>query len=128
MPLGNLMEATHGNSSPTPRLSTFRYLLSYAAKHNCFAFSADITQGIPSATPTTPVYASMPPGFEDPKRSSNGTVAFLLKNLYGTNTGPYSFNCFLHNHVVSQGFEPNLYDGCVRESTRRWSADCFSSS
>jgi hypothetical protein len=108
--LGNLMEASpHGNSSPTPRLSTFRYLLSYAAKHNLFAFSADITQAFLSAAPATPVYASMPPGFEDP----NGRVAFLLKNLYGANTGPYSFNCFLHNHLVSQGFEPNPYDGCV---------------
>ena len=112
VPLGNLMEASpHGNSSPTPRLSTFRFLPSYAAKHNCqrFTFSADITQASLRAASATPVYTPMPPGFEDP----NGRGDFLLKKLYGTNTGPYSLNCFLHNHVVSQGFEPNLYDGCV---------------
>ena len=48
-------------------------------------------------------------GYEDP----NGRVMFLLKNLYGSTTAPFQFNCLLSNSLLAQGFTPNEYDCCL---------------
>ena len=97
--LGNLMPASDSDfASPTPRLSTFRYLLSNAAKTGAHVWSADVEQAFLSAAPAEPIYATFPPGFEDP----NGKVMFLLKNLYGSTTAPFQFSCYLANSLVAQ--------------------------
>ena len=108
--LGNIMLASDQDfASPTPRLSTFRYLLSYAAKTGAHVWSADVEQAFLSAAPAEPIYCTFPPGYEDP----NGKVMFLLKNLYGSTTAPFQFNCFLSNSLLAQGFTPNEYDCCL---------------
>jgi hypothetical protein len=90
--LGNIMLASDQDfASPTPRLSTFRYLLSYAAKTGAHVWSADVEQAFLNAAPAEPIYCTFPPGYEDP----NGKVMFLLKNLYGSTTAPFQFNCLL---------------------------------
>jgi hypothetical protein len=38
---------------------------------------------------------------------------FLLKNLYGSTTAPFQFNCLLSNSLLAQGFTPNEYDCCL---------------
>jgi hypothetical protein len=108
--LGNIMLASDQDfASPTPRLSTFRYLLSYAAKTGAHVWSADVEQAFLSAAPAEPIYCTFPPGYEDP----NGKVMFLLKNLYGSTTAPFQFNCYLANSLLAQGFTPNEYDCCL---------------
>ena len=97
--LGNIMLASDQDfASPTPRLSTFRYLLSYAAKTGAHVWSADVEQAFLNAAPAEPIYCTFPPGYEDP----NGKVMFLLKNLYGSTTAPFQFNCLLSNSLLSQ--------------------------
>ena len=97
--LGNLMPASDSDfASPAPRLSTFRHLLSNAAKTGAHVWSADVEQAFLSAAPAEPIYATFPPGFEDP----NGKVMFLLKNLYGSTTAPFQFKCYLANSLVAQ--------------------------
>jgi hypothetical protein len=61
------------------------------------------------APPAEPIYASFPPGFEDP----NGKVMYLLKNLYGSTTAPFMFNNYLSNSLIIQGFTPNEFDPCL---------------
>ena len=108
--LGNIMLASDQDfASPTPRLSTLRYLLSWAAKEGAAVWSADVEQAFLSAPPAEPIYATFPPGYEDP----NGKVMFLLKNLYGSTTAPYMFNNYLSNCLVAQGFTPNPLDVCL---------------
>jgi hypothetical protein len=108
--LGNIMLASDLDfASPTPRLSTFRYLLSYAAKTGAHVWSADVEQAFLNAAPAEPIYCTFPPGYEDP----NGKVMFLLKNLYGSTTAPFQFNCLLSNSLLAQGFTPNEYDCCL---------------
>jgi hypothetical protein len=108
--LGNIMLASDQDfASPTPRLSTFRYILSYAAKTNAFVWSGDVERAFLAAAPAEPIYCTFPPGYEDP----NGKVMFLLKNLYGSTTAPFQFNCFLANSLLAQGFTPNEYDCCL---------------
>ena len=108
--LGNIMLASDQDfASPTPRLSTLRYLLSWAAKEGAAVFSADVEQAFLSAPPAEPIYATFPPGYEDP----NGKVMFLLKNLYGSTTAPYMFNNYLSNCLIAQGFTPNPLDVCL---------------
>jgi hypothetical protein len=96
-------------SSPTPRLSSFRYALSWAAKTGAAVWSADVEQAFLLAAPAEPIYATFPPGFEDP----NGKVMFLLKNLYGSTTAPFQFNNYLSNSLILQGFKPNPFDPCL---------------
>ena len=108
--LGNIMLASDQDfASPTPRLSTFRYLLSYAAKTGAHVWSADVEQAFLCAAPAEPIYCTFPPGYADP----NGKVMFLLKNLYGSTTAPFQFNCYLANSLMAQGFTPNEYDCCL---------------
>jgi hypothetical protein len=108
--LGNLMDPSDQNfSSPTPRLSSFRYALSWAAKTDAAVWSADVEQAFLLAAPAEPIYATFPPGFEDP----NGKVMFLLKNLYGSTTAPFQFNNYLSNSLILQGFKPNPFDPCL---------------
>ena len=108
--LGNLMDPSDQNfSSPTPRLSSFRYALSWAAKTGAAVWSADVEQAFLLAAPAEPIYATFPPGFEDP----NGKVMFLLKNLYGSTTAPFQFNNYLSNSLILQGFKPNPFDPCL---------------
>ena len=108
--LGNLMDPSNLNfSSPTPRLSSFRYALSWAAKTGAAVWSADVEQAFLLAAPAEPIYATFPPGFEDP----NGKVMFLLKNLYGSTTAPFQFNNYLSNSLILQGFKPNPFDPCL---------------
>ena len=112
--LGNIMLASDQDfASPTPRLSTFRYLLSYAAKTGAHVWSADVEQAFLNAAPAEPIYCTFPPGYEDP----NGKVMFLLKNLYGSTTAPFQFNCLLSNSLLSQGFTANEYDCCLFTKT-----------
>ncbi len=61
------------------------------------------------AAPAEPIYATFPPGFEDP----NGKVMFLLKNLYGSTTAPFQFSNYLSNSLILQGFKPNPFDPCL---------------
>jgi hypothetical protein len=108
--LGNVMEQSDQSyASPTPKLSTLRYALSWAAKTGAAVWSADVEQAFLLAPPAEPVYCSFPPGFEDP----NGKVMFLLKNLYGSTTAPYMFNTYLSNSLILQGFTPSPYDPCL---------------
>ena len=111
--LGNIMDPSESSfSSPTPRLSSFRYALSWAAKTGAQVWSADVMQAFLLAPPAEPIYASFPPGFEDP----NGKVMYLLKNLYGSTTAPFMFNNYLSNSLIIQGFTPNEFD--PRKKTR----------
>jgi len=108
--LGNIMDPSESSfSSPTPRLSSFRYALSWAAKTGAHVWSADVMQAFLLAPPAEPIYASFPPGFEDP----NGKVMYLLKNLYGSTTAPFMFNNYLSNSLIIQGFTPNEFDPCL---------------
>ena len=98
-------------ASPTPRLSTFKYMLCYAAKTGAQVWSADVEQAFLSAAPAEPIYCTFPSGFEDP----NGTLMFVLKKLYGSTAAPHQFNssCYLANSLVAEGFTPNQYDCCL---------------
>jgi hypothetical protein len=96
-------------ASPTPKLSTLRYALSWAAKTGAAVWSADVEQAFLLAPPAEPVYCSFPPGIEDP----NGKVMLLLKNLYGSTTAPDMLSTYMPNSPILQGFTPSPYDLCL---------------
>jgi hypothetical protein len=40
-------------------------------------------------------------------------MKLALKNLYGSTTAPFRFNCLLSNSLLAQGLTPNEYDCCL---------------
>jgi hypothetical protein len=89
--LGNRLDPSSGMPAPTPRMPTFRMMLSLAAHENWHILATDCTQAFANAKPLDVHYVRLPRGFPD--RPYNGALARLQQNLYGLNYGTV---CVVH--------------------------------
>ena len=84
-------------SSPTPRLSSYRFLLILILKLGLEAELADIDTAFTYSTPHTTIYASLPDGLYTDGRL-DGKCLNLLRTLYGADAAPRMFHDLLHNY------------------------------
>ena len=109
--LGNRLDPSSGMPAPTPRMPTFRMMLSLAAHENMHILATDCTQAFANAKPLDVHYVRLPKGFPD--RPYNGALARLQQNLYGLNTAPYAWFTLFTNYMISIGFKQNAIDPCL---------------
>jgi hypothetical protein len=109
--LGNRLDPSSGMPAPTPRMPTFRMMLSLAAHEGWHILATDCTQAFANAKPLDVHYVRLPRGFPD--RPYNGALARLMQNLYGLNTAPYAWFTLFTNYMISIGFKQNAIDPCL---------------
>jgi hypothetical protein len=109
--LGNRLDPSSGMPAPTPRMPTFRMMLSLAAHQNWHILATDCTQAFANAKPLDVHYVRLPRGFPD--RPYNGALARLMQNLYGLMTAPYAWFTLFTNFMISIGFKQNAIDPCL---------------
>ena len=109
--LGNRLDPSSGMPAPTPRMPTFRMMLSLAAHQNWHILATDCTQAFGNAKPLNVHYVRLPKGFPD--RPYNGALARLMQNLYGLMTAPYAWFTLFTNFMISIGFKQNAIDPCL---------------
>ena len=100
-------------SSPTPRLSSYRFFLTLVLKLNLIAELVDVDTAFTYSKPHTIIYALLPDGLYEDGRL-DGKCCHLLRTLYGADAAPRMFHDLLHNYFLSAGFsicphEPTLY-------------------
>jgi len=109
--LGNRLDPSSGMPAPTPRMPTFRMMLSLAAHQNWHILATDCTQAFGNAKPLNVHYVRLPKGFPD--RPYNGALARLMQNLYGLSTAPYAWFTLFTNFMITIGFKQNAIDPCL---------------
>jgi hypothetical protein len=109
--LGNRLDPSSRMPAPTPRMPTFRMMLSLAAHEGWHILATDCTQAFANAKPLDVHYVRLPRGFPD--RPYNGALARLMQNLYGLNTAPYAWFTLFTNYMISIGFKQNAIDPCL---------------
>jgi hypothetical protein len=109
--LGNRLDPNSGMPAPTPRMPTFRMMLSLAAHQNWHILATDCTQAFANAKPLDVHYVRLPRGFPD--RPYNGALARLMQNLYGLLTAPYAWFTLFTNYMITIGFKQNAIDPCL---------------
>jgi hypothetical protein len=109
--LGNRLDPSSAMPAPTPRMPTFRFMLSLATKKNMHIAATDCTQAFANARPMDAHYVRLPRGFPD--RPYDGAIARLMRSLYGLTSAPYAWYTLFTNFMISIGFYQNKMDPCL---------------
>ena len=99
-------------SSPTPRLSSVRFVLTLILKLELDAELADIDTAFTYSQPATTLYCSLPDGLYDDGRLQ-GKCLHLLRTLYGADFAPRAFHDLLHNWFVANDFKICPHEPCL---------------
>ena len=112
--LGNLMpkDDVVDISSPTPRLSSLRIVLTLAVKFDLCVQIVDIDTAFTYAQPGSTIYCSLPGGLYDDGRLE-GKYLHLLRCLYGADTAPRMWHNLIHNWFISEDFSTNPHEPCL---------------
>lgn len=98
--------------APVVRQTTFRMLLSVAAKRGYKVKHYDIKTAFLNGELEEDIYMRQPPGFE-----KNNKVCHLLKGLYGLKQAARSWNKAIHSVLTSNGYKQSMYDKCLYMKT-----------
>ena len=115
--LGNRLDLDSAMPAPTPRMPTFRMMLSLAAKKHMHIAATDCTQAFANAKPMDVVYVKLPNGFHD--RPYNACVARLKQNMYGLKSAPYAWYTLFSNFMLFIGFKQNPLDPCLYQRVEK---------
>ena len=113
--LGHRLDPALSVPAPTPRMSTFRMLLSMAAKEDWHVMATDCKQAFANAKPMDLHYVKLPRGFPD--RPYDGAICRLKRNLYGHSQAPYCWYTMFTNYMLLMGFVQNKLDPCLYQRT-----------
>ena len=113
--LGHRLDPALSVPAPTPRMSTFRMLLSMAAKEDWHVMATDCKQAFANAKPMDLHYVKLPRGFPD--RPYDGAICRLKRNLYGHSQAPYCWYTMFTNYMLMVGFVQNKLDPCLYQRT-----------
>lgn len=97
--------------APVARQTTFRTLLSVAAKRNLFVKHFDAKTAFLNGDLQEQIYMKLPPGFEN--TLGNTKVCMLKKSLYGLKQSARVWNNTLHKVLVKMGFKHSSADSCL---------------
>lgn len=95
--------------APVVRLTTIRYLLGIAAKHNLFIEQLDAVCAFLQGDIDVELYMSQPPHYED----GSVQVCKLNKSIYGLKQASRAWNKKLDSYLFEIGFKKSELDPCV---------------
>lgn len=104
--------------APVVRQTTFRTLLSVAAKRNYVVKHYDIKTAFLNGELQEEVYMKQPPGF-----AKGDKVCKLNKGLYGLKQAARSWNKAIHNLLMDNGYKQSKYDKCLYMNDGK--EDCY---
>ena len=115
--MGNCMTAgvDYGPTfAPCAQLSCARVMLADAVQNNKCAKSCDVVQAFTFGTPDRPTFINCPPG-RSRRFGPNGKplVYELVKNVYGTPSGPRRWHVEIHNALCSFGAVQSTCEPCL---------------
>lgn len=84
------------------RMTTIRFILSTAAKHNYLIWHLDVKSAFPNNQLNEEVYVSQPKGFEI--RGEEEKAYMLHKDLYGLKQAPRSWHSNIDRYFLREGF------------------------
>lgn len=95
--------------APVVLHTTFRILLSVAAKRRMLVHHFDAKTAFLNGKLKETIYMKQPPGFDD----ENTKVCLLKKNIYGLKQAARSWNTTLHKVLMDAGFQQS-YNDCTQ--------------
>lgn len=101
--------------APVVRQTTFRILLSVAAKRRYKVKHFDVKTAFLNGEIDEEIFMRQPPGFE-----KGNKVCYLQKGLYGLKQAARSWNKVIHQEMISAGYKQSKNDQCLymKTSTR----------
>lgn len=95
--------------APVVRQTTFRVILSIAAKNNFSVYHLDVKTAFLYGELAESIYMKQPTGFSD----GSAKVWLLKKSIYGLKQAARVWNQAIHKVFIDGGFEANKEDPCL---------------